>query len=338
LLPQAQIIFLRRKLPHQTMHLPTDLINKELKTFETRFKEAVQSRAPLLDRIMRIIVKRKGKQLRPMFVLLSAKLCGTVTEPAYRAASLVELLHTATLVHDDVVDDSMERRGFFSTYALWKAKANVLIGDYLLAKGLLLSLDNADYKVLHFLSDAVRKMSEGELLQMQKTRSLNMDENVYYEIIQNKTASLLASACAAGAWSSSLDENIAEKMRLFGEKTGMAFQIKDDLFDYASENVGKPTGNDIKEKKLTLPLIYTLNNTDKSTRRKIIYIVKNNNNDKKKVQWVIETVEATGGISYAKEKMQAFKKEALDILHQFPESPARQGLEDMVLYVTDRKY
>jgi octaprenyl-diphosphate synthase len=320
------------------MQLPTGLISTELKIFETRFKEAVQSRAPLLDRIMRIIVKRKGKQLRPMFVILAAKLCGEVTQPTYRAASLVELLHTATLVHDDVVDDSMERRGFFSTYALWKAKANVLIGDYLLAKGLLLSLDSNDYQVLHILSDAVRKMSEGELLQMQKARSLNLDEAVYYEIIQNKTASLLASACAAGAWSSSGDENITEKMRLFGEKTGMAFQIKDDLFDYASENVGKPTGNDIKEKKLTLPLIYTLNNTDKATRRKIIYIVKNNNNDKKKVQWVIDTVEATGGISYAKEKMNAFKNEALDILHQFPESPVRQGLEDMVLYVTDRKY
>jgi octaprenyl-diphosphate synthase len=320
------------------MQLPTDLISTELKIFEIRFKEAVQSRAPLLDRIMRIIVKRKGKQLRPMFVILAAKLCGDVTQPTYRAASLVELLHTATLVHDDVVDDSMERRGFFSTYALWKAKANVLIGDYLLAKGLLLSLDSNDYKVLHILSDAVRKMSEGELLQMQKARSLNLNENVYYEIIQNKTASLLASACAAGAWSSCQDETITEKMRLFGEKTGMAFQIKDDLFDYASENVGKPTGNDIKEKKLTLPLIYTLNNTDKATRRKIIYIVKNNNNDKKKVQWVIDTVEASGGIRYAKEKMNAFKKEAIDILHQFPESPVRQGLEDMVLYVTDRKY
>ena len=320
------------------MQLPTDLISAELKIFEIRFKEAVQSRAPLLDRIMRIIVKRKGKQLRPMFVILAAKLCGEVTQPTYRAASLVELLHTATLVHDDVVDDSMERRGFFSTYALWKAKANVLIGDYLLAKGLLLSLDSNDYQVLHILSDAVRKMSEGELLQMQKARSLNLNETVYYEIIQNKTASLLASACAAGAWSSCQDETITEKMRLFGEKTGMAFQIKDDLFDYASENVGKPTGNDIKEKKLTLPLIYTLNNTDKATRRKIIYIVKNKNNDKKKVQWVIDTVEATGGIRYAKEKMNAFKKEAMDILHQFPESPVRQGLEDMVLYVTDRKY
>ena len=320
------------------MQLPTDLISSELKVFEARFREAVRSQAPLLDRIMRIIVKRKGKQLRPMFVILSAKLCGEVNDTVYRAASLVELLHTATLVHDDVVDDSMERRGFFSTYALWKAKANVLIGDYLLAKGLLLSLDNKDYQVLHILSDAVRKMSEGELLQMQKSRSLNMDETVYYDIIRNKTASLLASACAAGAWSTSSDETVAEKMRLFGEKTGMAFQLKDDLFDYASENVGKPTGNDIKEKKLTLPLIYTLNNTDKATRRKIIYIVKNDNRDKKKVQWVINEVEAAGGIAYAKEKMNSFKKEALDILHQFPESPVRKGLEDMVLFVTDRKY
>ncbi len=232
----------------------------------------------------------------------------------------------------------MERRGFFSTYALWKAKANVLIGDYLLAKGLLLSLDHNDYQILHILSDAVRKMSEGELLQMQKARSLNLDEKLYYEIIRNKTASLLASACAAGAWSTSGDETITEKMRSFGEKTGMAFQIKDDLFDYASENIGKPTGNDIKEKKLTLPLIYTLNNTGKATRRKIIYIVKNYNQDKKKVQWVIDEVTATGGIAYAKEKMNTFKTEALDILRQFPESPVRQGLEDMVLYVTDRRY
>ena len=320
------------------MGLPTQLISNELKVFEARFKEAARSQAPLLDRIMRIIVKRKGKQLRPMFVILSAKLCGEVNEPTYRAASLVELLHTATLVHDDVVDDSMERRGFFSSYALWKAKANVLIGDYLLAKGLLLSLNNNDYQVLHILSDAVSKMSEGELLQMQKARSLNMDETVYYEIIRNKTASLLASACAAGAWSACNDEAMTEKMRLFGEKTGMAFQLKDDLFDYASDNVGKPTGNDIKEKKLTLPLIYTLNNTDKATRRKIIYIVKNNNRDKKKVQWVIDTVEKTGGIEYAKGKMNAFKVEALDLLHQFPESEVRQGLEDMVLFVTDRKY
>jgi octaprenyl-diphosphate synthase len=320
------------------MRLPTNLIKDELQIFEARFKDAVKSQAPLLDRIMRYIVKRKGKQLRPMFVLLSAKLCGEVNEPAYRAASLVELLHTATLVHDDVVDDSMERRGFFSTYALWKAKANVLIGDYLLAKGLLLSLDNNDYKILHILSDAVRKMSEGELLQLEKARSLNLKEDIYYEIIRNKTASLLASACAAGAWSSSGDDVITEKMRLFGEKTGMAFQIKDDLFDYTSENIGKPTGNDIKEKKLTLPLIYTLNNTDKETRRKIIYIVKNNNNEKEKVNWVIQKVVEAGGINYAADKMNEYKKEAIDILCQFPESPVRQGLEDMVLFVTDRKY
>jgi len=320
------------------MQLPVSLIKNELSEFEIRFKEAVKSQTPLLDRIMRYIVKRKGKQLRPMFVLLCARLCGEVNESTYRAASLVEVLHTATLVHDDVVDDSQERRGFFSVYALWKNKVSVLIGDYLLAKGLLLSLDHNDHKILHILSDAVRKMSEGELLQIEKARSLNLKEDIYFEIIQNKTASLLASACAAGAWSTSNDEKTAEKMRIFGEKTGMAFQIKDDLFDYASENVGKPTGNDIKEKKLTLPLIYTLNNTDKSTRRQIINIVKNNNNDKAKVKWVIEKVEAAGGIRYAIEKMNEYKKEALSVLYEFPESPIRKGLEDLVLYVTDRRY
>ena len=320
------------------MQLPVHLIKDELKVFETRFKEAVRSQTPLLDRIMRFIVKRKGKQLRPMFVLLSAKLCAEVNDSAYRAASLVELLHTATLVHDDVVDDSMERRGFFSTYALWKAKANVLIGDYLLAKGLLLSLDHNDHRILHILSDAVRKMSEGELLQLEKARSLNLKEDVYFEIIKNKTASLLASACAAGAWSTSNDDVVTEKMRLFGEKAGIAFQIKDDLFDYTSDNVGKPTGNDIKEKKLTLPLIYSLNNVDKETRRKMIYIIKNDNTNKEKVRWVIKKVEESGGINYAAEKMNAYKEEALQILYQFSESPVRKGLEDLVLYVTDRKY
>jgi len=320
------------------MELPNSLIKKELQIFEAKFKDSVKSNAPLLDRMMRYVVKRKGKQLRPMFVLLSAKLSGGINESSYRAASMVEILHTATLVHDDVVDDSMERRGFFSTYALWKAKANVLIGDYLLAKGLLLSLTNNDYKTLHILSDAVRKLSEGELLQMQKARTLNLQEDIYYEIIRNKTASLLASACAAGAWSGCEDDAITERMRLFGESTGMAFQIKDDLFDYASENVGKPTGNDIKEKKLTLPLIYTLNNVDKALRRKIIYIIKNHNRDKEKVKWVIEQVEKAGGIEYAKQKMNDYRDEALAMLHQFPESEIRQGLEDMVKFVTDRKY
>jgi len=320
------------------MQLPVHLIKEELKIFETRFKEAVRSQTPLLDRIMRFIVKRKGKQMRPMFVLLSAKLCAEVNDSAYRAASLVELLHTATLVHDDVVDDSMERRGFFSTYALWKAKANVLIGDYLLAKGLLLSLDHNDHRILHILSDAVRKMSEGELLQLEKARSLNLKEQVYFEIIRNKTASLLASACAAGVWSTSNDDAVTEKMRSFGEKAGIAFQIKDDLFDYASDNVGKPTGNDIKEKKLTLPLIYSLNKVDKETRRRMIYIIKNNNTDKEKVQWVIKQVEESGGIKYATEKMNEYRNEALNILSDFAETPARKGLEDLVVYVTDRKY
>lgn len=320
------------------MNLPVDQIEDELKLFESRFRESVRSQTPLLDRIMRYIVKRKGKQLRPMFVLLSAKLHGEISEPSYRAASLVELLHTATLVHDDVVDDSAERRGFFSVYALWKNKASVLIGDYLLAKGLLLSLDNNDYEILHILSDAVRKMSEGELLQIEKARTLNLKEDVYFEIIRNKTASLLASACSAGAWSTSRNKDTSEKMRLFGEKTGIAFQIKDDLFDYASENVGKPTGNDIKEKKLTLPLIYTLNNTDRQTRKEIIYILKNKNTDRKKVNWVIAKVNEAGGINYALQKMNTYKQEALDVLQEFPESPVRKSLEDLVAYVTDRKY
>lgn len=320
------------------MKLPVDLIENELKTFEVKFKEAVNSHAPMLDRIMRYIVKRKGKQLRPMFVFLSAKLCGEINETTYRAASLVEVLHTATLMHDDVVDDSMERRGFFSVYALWKAKATVLIGDYLLAKGLLLSLDHKDYQVLHILSDAVRKMSEGELLQLEKARNLNLREDVYYDIIRNKTASLVASACAAGAWSTTNDPSIAEKLRLFGENAGMAFQIKDDLFDYTSDDIGKPTGNDIKEKKLTLPLIYTLNRADKETRRKIIFTIKNNNTKPEKIKYIIDRVVEHGGIEYSVEKMSFFKQKAVEILYQFPENAYRQGLENLVHFVTDRKY
>lgn len=321
-----------------TMNLPTALIENELKSFEARFKEAAKSNAPLLDRIMRYIVKRKGKQLRPMFVLLSARLCGGITESTYRAASFVEILHTATLVHDDVVDDANERRGFFSVYALWKTKASVLIGDYLFAKGLLLTLENNDYKILHLISDAVRKISEGELLQLEKTRTLNIREDVYYDIIRSKTASLLASACAAGAWSSSNDENKTEQLRLFGEYVGMAFQIKDDLFDYASDKVGKPTGNDIKEKKLTLPLIYTLKNCDKDTRREIIYIIKNKNNDSSQVKKVAEIVTRSGGIQYASDKMNEFYNKAKDILYQFPDDESRKGLEDLINFVINRKY
>ncbi len=320
------------------MQLPVNLIENELRIFEEKFKEAAKSNVSMLDRIMRYIVKRKGKQLRPMFVFLSAKLCGEVNESTYRAASLVELLHTATLVHDDVVDDSLERRGFFSVYALWKNKVSVLVGDYLLAKGLLLSLDNDDFRILQILSDAVRKMSEGELLQIEKSRSLNLNENVYFEIIRNKTASLLSSACGAGAWSTSQDENFTKRMKEFGEKVGIAFQIKDDLFDYAAHDIGKPTGNDIKEKKLTLPLIYTLNKVDKKTRRDIIYIIKNENTRKSKVSYIVDIVIKEGGIEYTIDKMNEYKKEALQILNSFPDSDIRKGFEDLVNFVTDRKY
>ena len=320
------------------MHLAKSLIAHELSTFEERFEESVKSQTPLLDTIMKYIIKRKGKQLRPMFVFLSARLHGPVNDSTYRAAALVELLHTATLVHDDVVDESMERRGFFSINALWKNKIAVLVGDYLLSKGLLLSTEAGDFKHLQILSEAVKQMSEGELLQIEKARKLNVTEDIYFEIIRSKTASLLSSACGAGAWSTSKDETILQKMKLFGEKTGIAFQIKDDLFDYGKEDVGKPTGNDIKEKKLTLPLIYALNKVDAATRRQIIYIVKNQNKDPKQVKIVLDAVIQAGGIKYANEKMTAYRDEALSILYEFPDSDVRRGLEELVRYTTDRKY
>jgi octaprenyl-diphosphate synthase len=320
------------------MDLINNIIGEELKLFEKKFADAVKSETRLLDTILKYIIKRKGKQLRPMFVFLSAKLHGEVNESTYRAAALVELLHTATLVHDDVVDDSLERRGFFSINALWNKKIAVLVGDYLLSKGLLLATTNNDFQHLHILSDAVKQMSEGELLQLQKTRKLNLDEAVYFEIIRNKTASLLSSACSVGAYSSTKDELITARMKTFGEKVGIAFQIKDDLFDYGKEDVGKPTGNDIREKKLTLPLIFTLNNVDSSLKRKIIFIIKNENKDPKQIKFVIDAVVAAGGISYASEKMMAYRDEALAILNSFPESPVRQALEYLVRYTTDRKY
>lgn len=320
------------------MNLAKKILYNELRDFEIHFKDAVKSRVSLLDRIMQYIVKRKGKQMRPMFVLLCAKLGGTVNEKSYRAASLVELLHTATLVHDDVVDDAMQRRGFFSINALWKNKVAVLVGDYLLSKGLLLSLNNGDFKILEILSTAVKEMSEGELLQMEKTRNLNLSEDTYYEIIKGKTASLLACSCAAGASTTFTNENEIALLQKFGEKTGMAFQIKDDLFDYGSTKIGKPTGNDIREKKMTLPIIYTLNNCDAATRKKIIYIVKNENTDKEKVQFVMNAVQQTGGIAYATKKMFAYRDEALEILYQFPPSDVRDALEELVRYTTDRTF
>ena len=320
------------------MKTVTAIIGEELKVFESKFSNAVKSNISLLDTIMKYIIKRKGKQLRPMFVFLSAKLHGEINESTYRAAALVEMLHTATLVHDDVVDESMERRGFFSINAVWKNKIAVLVGDYLLSKGLLLSTENGEFEQLRILSEAIKQMSEGELLQIEKTRKLNIDEAVYFEIIKNKTASLLSSACAAGAYSTTQNLEICNQMKLFGEKTGIAFQIKDDLFDYGSEAIGKPTGNDIKEKKMTLPLIYTLSNVDKKTMREIIYIVKNNNTEKDKVKWVIDTVVKTGGIKYAEQKMHEYRNEALAILDQLPTSDVSEALKDLVRYTTDRKF
>ena len=314
------------------------VIGAELSLFEKKFSDSVKSTNPLLDRIMRFIIRRKGKQMRPMFVFLSAKIAGEINEVSYRAASLIELLHTATLVHDDVVDDANKRRNFFSVNALWKNKIAVLVGDYLLSKGLLLSIEHGDIPILKITSRAVKEMSEGELLQMEKARKLDIDESVYFDIIRAKTASLLASACAAGAFSATGDETVSENFRLFGEKVGIAFQIKDDLFDYGQDNIGKPTGIDIKEKKMTLPLIYALQHADMPVKRRIIYTVKNNSTDKKKVKEVIDYVQQSGGIDYARQKMKQYKDEAIAILRTYPETPARQAMEELVDFVIDRKY
>jgi octaprenyl-diphosphate synthase len=320
------------------MKFSAHTINEELSIFEKKFAEAAKSKVPLLDRIMQYIIRRKGKQLRPMFVFLSAKLHAPINESTYRAASLVELLHTATLVHDDVVDESLERRGFFSINAIWKNKIAVLVGDYLLSKGLLLSTTNKEFQHLEILSDAVRKMSEGELLQLEKSRKLNLDESIYFEIITNKTASLLASACAVGTYTTTQNLETTEIMRNFGEKVGIAFQIKDDLFDYGTEKVGKPTGNDIREKKLTLPLIYTLNKVDKNIKKQLIYILKNKHKNQTQINFVIEKVIEAGGIDYATNKMMEYRDEALALLHQFNKTAVRDELESLVRFTTDRNY
>jgi len=312
-------------------------IEEELKVFESRFRQAMRSPVPLLDKITFYIVRRKGKQVRPIFVFLSAKICGGVTDATYSAASLVELLHTATLVHDDVVDDSFERRGFFSINALWKNKIAVLVGDYLFSQGMLLALRNKEYHLLEIVSDAVKAMSEGELLQIEKARRLDIEESVYYDIIRQKTASLIAAACCAGAASSTQDEELTERMRLFGEKIGIAFQIRDDLFDFGTDDVGKPLGIDIKEKKLTLPLIYALDKASRRDKRRIINNIKRYNEDPEKVQEVIDFVQQSGGMEYAREAMYDYRAQAFELLHRFPESPVRQSLEDLVTFVTDRK-
>ena len=313
-------------------------IELEMKEFEPRFRASMKSRVSLLDNIMHYIIKRKGKQMRPMFVFLSAKAFGETTDSTYRAAAMIELLHTATLVNDDVVDDANKRRGFWSINAVWKNKIAVLVGDYLLSKGLLLAVENGELELLKIMSNSVREMSEGELLQIEKARNLDITENVYYDIIRQKTATLIASCCASGANSVKMSEEVVEKMRLFGEYTGIAFQIKDDLFDYGSngETIGKPTGIDIKEKKLTLPLIYVLNKADSSDKKRIIKIIKKHNENKKKVKEVIDYVIQNGGLDYAQKAMNDFKDKALAILKEFEQNEANKALADLVLYTTAR--
>ncbi|MFD2551962.1 polyprenyl synthetase family protein [Bizionia sediminis] len=314
-------------------------VGYEMELFEQKFHLAMYSKVALLNRITHYIVNRKGKQMRPMFVFLVAKMVanGEVCERTYRGAAVIELIHTATLVHDDVVDDSNKRRGFFSINALWKNKIAVLIGDYLLSKGLLLSIDNNDFDLLKIISIAVREMSEGELLQIEKARKLDITETVYYEIIRQKTATLIAACCSLGAASVKPDSDHVERMRKFGELIGMAFQIKDDLFDYGTERIGKPTGIDIKEQKMTLPLIYVLNNVSKKERDWLINSIKNHNKNKKRVNQVIAFVKERGGLEYAISKMKAFQMEALEILNTYPKSDFRDSLELMVNYVIQRK-
>lgn len=310
---------------------------QELEAFEQHFREAMRSKVPLLDKITFYIVRRKGKQVRPVFVFLAAGLIGKVQEGTHRAASLIELLHTATLVHDDVVDDSLIRRGFFSINALWKNKIAVLVGDYLLSQGLLLALKNKEYRLLEIVSEAVKSMSEGELLQIEKARKLDIEEEVYYEIIRQKTASLIGSACSAGAASAGATDEEIEKMRVFGEKIGIAFQIRDDLFDFGSEDVGKPLGIDIKEKKMTLPLIYALNQSSEEEKRRIIQIIKKKSKDTNKVKEVIDFVLNSGGMEYAKTSMHRYRDEAIKILRSFKPSTFRDSLENLVFFVTNRK-
>lgn len=314
-------------------------IEQEMELFEKKFYEAMSSKVALFNRITYYIVNRKGKQMRPMLVFLTAKLLndGIVNERTYRGASVIELIHTATLVHDDVVDDSYKRRGFFSINALWKNKIAVLVGDYLLSKGMLLSIDNGDFDLLRIISTAVREMSEGELLQLEKARNLDIDESVYYEIIRQKTATLIAACCSLGACSVKPESAYVEEFRQFGEYCGMAFQIKDDLFDYSDDKIGKPTGIDIKEQKLTLPLIYAMNHCSPQEKKWLIKSIKVHNKDKKRVKEVIRFVQEKGGLAYSETKMHAFKEKALEILDRYPDSPYKASLREMVVYVVERK-
>ncbi len=325
-----------KKLTLDEIKAPIALVMEE---FEQKFRASMKSTVPLLDRITHYIVKRKGKQMRPMFVFLSAGMCGGITEASYRAASLIELLHTATLVHDDVVDDSNERRGFFSLNALWKNKIAVLVGDYLLSKGLLLSVENNDHNLLKIVSEAVKVMSEGELLQIEKARKLDIKEDIYFEIIRQKTASLIASCCACGAASAGKNDDVVKQMHQFGEYIGIAFQIKDDLFDYGPDGIiGKPTGIDIKESKMTLPLIYTLDKADRTMKRFIVNIVKNHNTEDAKVKEVIKIVKGNGGIEYAITRMKKYQEKAFVILESFEEGIYKEKLKDLVKFTIEREH
>lgn len=310
-----------------------------MKLFEQKFYESMQSKVPLLDKVTRFIVTTKGKQMRPMFVFLCAKLIGTVNEKTFRGASMIELIHTATLVHDDVVDESFKRRNFFSINALWKNKIAVLVGDYLLSKSVLLSTDHKDYDLLSVISRTIREMSEGELLQLEKARKLDITEEVYYEIIRQKTATLIAACCEIGVLSNGADEELAKKMMNFGTFTGMAFQIKDDLFDYLTSNViGKPVGIDIKEQKLTLPLIYTLRTASETDRKYYFNTIKRYNNDQKRVKELIDFVKKSGGLDYAVSVMREYQQKAKNILDEFPDSEAKHSLHLMLDYVIERKF
>ena len=317
-------------------HIKAPIVS-ELSSFQNYFKETMKSNVPLLDTVTRYLIKHRGKQIRPMFVFLAAKVCGEISESSYTAASMMEILHTATLVHDDVVDDAVERRGFFSIKALWKSKLAVLIGDYLFSRGMLIALRKKEYQLLEILSEAVEAMAEGELLQMEKARRLDINESVYYDIIKRKTASLITASCRAGASSVKASEYEIDQMGLFGERIGIAFQIRDDLFDYGTKDVGKPLGIDIKEKKMTLPLIYALNQADFLKRRRIIRLIKKHNTKPSAIKEVIEFVQHSGGLEYAKSVMLDYREEAFKILHQFPLSPARESMEELVTYVTNRE-
>lgn len=313
-------------------------IEEHLVEFEKRFRGSMKSSVPLLDKVTRYILKRKGKQMRPMFVFLSAGVTGEINDSTYRAAALIELLHTATLVHDDVVDDAYERRGFFSINALWKNKIAVLVGDYLLSRGLLLSLEGRDHELLHIVSEAVKEMSEGELLQIEKARKLDIEESVYFDIIRKKTASLFASCCACGASSAGADDDTIMKLKMFGEYTGIAFQIKDDLFDYDLNNAtGKPKGIDIKEQKMTLPLIYMLSKAGNTERKRVKRIIRSHHDDPVRVEEVINMVNESKGIDYARQRMEEYKEKALSMLEGFPPGPSLASLKALVSYTTDRR-